>query len=253
MLLPDLQATFQHVTSTCASLHPLNNSYVVLIPKKEHATEPKDFRPISVVNAIQKIFSKILATRLQLILGTLIDESQTGFLKGRHITEGFLYVQQTIQYARLSNTPLAAFKDDTTKAFDTISWEYITHILQARGSPQTWISWIQNAVLEGHSLIIVNGLGGTRLELRRGVRQGDPISPYLFIFAMDFLARWVNKLVASGTWVLPWRHLKPCIFYADDSLFFLQPSFQQLQILKIVFIFFYTVLGLEVNLRNLTS
>jgi Reverse transcriptase (RNA-dependent DNA polymerase) len=117
----------------------------------------------------------------------MTHNSQTAFLRNRNIVQGFLYVQQTIQYARSSNTLLAVFKADISKAFDTVSWEFIIKIMEAKGFPTVWTIWIKQAILPGYTQIILNGLAGKRIILIRGVWQRDPISPYLFILAMDSL------------------------------------------------------------------
>jgi hypothetical protein len=78
------------------SLQPLNSSYVVLIPKLAGSTEPKDFCPINLIHGVQRIFSKILASRMQTVVDQLVDHNQTGFIRGRQITESFLYAQRVI-------------------------------------------------------------------------------------------------------------------------------------------------------------
>lgn len=121
VLLPDLHRVITRVLEDGLTLEQLNTSYIVLIPKKEDAKLPQDFRPISLVHGIQKIVSKILANRLQPIIPNIVNDSQTRFVKGRQITEGFLYAQHVVQCAKDSKIPIALFKADIHKAFDTVS------------------------------------------------------------------------------------------------------------------------------------
>jgi Reverse transcriptase (RNA-dependent DNA polymerase) len=96
--MPDLLATYNSVIHQPEQiLEPLNGSYIVMIPKKKDAIEPKDYRSISVLNTVERILSKILATRLQVHMSALLQPTQTGFLKGRHILEGFYYAQEIIE------------------------------------------------------------------------------------------------------------------------------------------------------------
>lgn len=116
----------------------------------------------------------------------------------------------------------------------------------------TWLSrilikWIQSAVLPRTSQIIINGLLGRKIELKRGVRQKNPLSLLLFIIAMDFLARYFAKLVATDTIRLPFNRMKTCLLYADNALFFIKPEIQQLQTLKIALTVFQKVSGLATN------
>lgn len=99
----------------------MDTSYILLIPKKKHPSTTLDYRPVSLIHAIQRIFSKILANRVQDKIRELVDEAQTGFVKSRQITDEFLYAQQLLVHANKSDIPMAIFKADIHKAFDTIS------------------------------------------------------------------------------------------------------------------------------------
>ncbi|KAJ4763154.1 RNA-directed DNA polymerase (reverse transcriptase)-related family protein [Rhynchospora pubera] len=115
------------------------------------------------------------------------------------------------------------------------------------GFPLTFIHWISFCVLQGYSRIIVNGLAGKKITLKRGVRQGDPLSPYLFILGMDFLSRWFVSLHQDGLLSLPFPNIQPCLLFADDALFFFRPSLAQSQTLKIFFAVFHQISGLKIN------
>lgn len=116
-------------------MNPLNDSYLVLLPKKEGAITTNDYRPISLINSVQKLFSKIMANRMRPLLQELISTNQTGFVKGRFINQGFLYAQEVVTMATAQKEKIAMFKADIFKAFDTLSWEFLEHILRAKGFP----------------------------------------------------------------------------------------------------------------------
>lgn len=155
-----------------------------------------------------------------------------------------------LHHAEQHNIPMAIFKSDIHKAFEKVNWEFIIEIMRQMGFPNSWVVWIKRAVLQGTSQVIINGLLGKKIILRRGVRQGDPISLVLFILAMDFLNRWFSKLVQSGAWSLPYHDMKPCLLYADDALLFLKPEIRSIQIIKIAFTVFKQISGLEINLHK---
>jgi Reverse transcriptase (RNA-dependent DNA polymerase) len=122
LILPDMFATYNAViTQPDQTLQPLNGSYIVMIPKKKNAIHPGDYIPISVVNAVQIIFSKILAMRLQPHMSGLLQPTQTGFLKGRHILEGFYYAQEIVTATTKQFKQIALFKADIYKAFDSLN------------------------------------------------------------------------------------------------------------------------------------
>lgn len=188
--------------------------------------------------------------RLQPRIEELVDASQTGFVKNKQITEGFIYTQHTLHHTHQQNIPLAIFKVDIRKAFDTVSWEYMLKIMQNMNFSSAWLTWIKNLVLSGTSQTLINGLLGKKLILKRGVRQGDPVSPYLFIISMDFLSRWFQRLRDTGAICLPFPGMKPCLLYADDALLFLKLYLRHMHILKIAFTTFHQISGLEVNFQK---
>lgn len=250
LLIPDIFQVLNHVVTTGGELRPLNTSYIVLLPKTESPTKPNDFRPISLLHGIQKIFSKILANRLRDHIHYLLLDVQTGFQKGRQMVESYIYAQQVLHHCRVSKTPVALFKLDIRKAFDTINWEFILQTMRQLGFPINWINWIEHAVLQGSSQVIINGLLGKRIVLKRGVRQGDPLSPQLFIIAMDFFARYLQQLNEIGAIQLPYGNMRPCLLYADDALLFFKPDQNQARAIKIALLVFQHVSGLSINLQK---
>lgn len=120
------------------------------------------------------------------------------------------------------------------KAFDTLSWDFLEKVLMAKGFPLNWIQCIRGGVLTGVSRVLINLVTGKKIILRRGLRQGDSLLPYLFILAMDFLSVWTEKLASIGLLHTPFTQCKPCLLFADDTLFIITPKRQQLQFLKII-------------------
>lgn len=133
VLSQDIYATLHSVTQLHTPLYPLNSSYIILLPKKEALLSTNDFRPINLLHGIQKIFSKILADRLQGHIQDLVEEAQSGFIKNRQITEGFVYAKQVLHCTHTKKLPLGIFKADIKKAYDTISWSFLLKILKRVG------------------------------------------------------------------------------------------------------------------------
>ncbi|KAJ1275668.1 hypothetical protein BS78_05G153400 [Paspalum vaginatum] len=197
-------------------LERINRSYLVLLPKKPAALEMTDFRPICLQNSSVKIVSKVLTTRLQGVIGKLIHLDQTGFLKGRSISENFVYAMELVQCCHKRRLPTLVLKLDFAKAFDTVQWPALMDVLAARGFSQKWRGWVHHLLSSSKTAILLNGCPGPWFEYKRGLRQGDPISPYLFLLVADVLQR----LIAEDGLLHPIQQHMPAAFlqYADDTL-----------------------------------
>ena len=174
-------------------LERINRSYMVLIPKKPGAVAVDAFRPICLQNCSIKILSKMLTRRLQKEIGNLIDLHQTGFLKGRSISETFVFAAELIQTCNKRRLPTLVLKLDFAKAFDTVIWESLDTILKARGFHDRWCAWMRDILSSSKSAVLVNGCPGPWITCKWGLRQGDPLSPYLFLLVADSLQAMIRS------------------------------------------------------------
>jgi hypothetical protein len=209
----------------CEHLSKINGAQVILIPKVEVAADLKDFRPISLIHSFAKLFMKVLALRLSGYIDKLISASQSAFIKGRCIQDNFIYVRGLARHYHRTKTPACLLKLDISKAFDTVSWEYMLQMLNRRGFSTRWTNWLAAVLKTSSSVVMMNGCQGQRINHSRGLRQGDPLSPYLFILAMDVLSRIFDIATVEG-------HLTPLrgrqarmrlSLYADDVMIFTNP------------------------------
>jgi Reverse transcriptase (RNA-dependent DNA polymerase) len=139
----------------------------VLILKKTDAQSPEDFKPISLINSIHKIFSKIMANGIK---GIQFHQCRKFCARKKYYGGIFIYAQEIIARAKMQHQPITLLKADIYKAFDMISSNFIDQILKAKGFPIEWAALIQRAILQGTSRVILNSVGGKSIKLSRGVR-----------------------------------------------------------------------------------
>ena len=219
---------------------------ITLIPKKDKdKSYLKNWRPISLLNVDYKIAAKILASRLKRHLSDLVDPDQTGFIKGRFIGENIRLIADLLQYTHAKEIPGLLLLIDFEKAFDSLEWSFIYKALSLFGFGDNYIRMVKTLYSDICSCVINNGHASEFFNLERGVRQGCPLSPLLFILSVELLAIAVRK-----TETIEGIQVKDTVFkmsqFADDTTFFVANEKSAKAVLKLLQDFRYCS-GLKVN------
>ncbi|MFS7918598.1 putative RNA-directed DNA polymerase [Helianthus anomalus] len=230
-----------------------NSSFVALIAKCGDPQELTNFRPISLVGSLYKIISKVLANRLKQVINEISSPTQSAFVGGRYILDGPLIVGETVAWAKKSHSKILIFKVDFAKAYDTLNWKFLYRMMEKMNFPHRWIEWIKGCLKSGMGSVLVNGSPTSEFKFKRGLRQGDPLSPFLFVIAMEIVSMLLNMASSLGLFhgcQLPnggpnISHL--C--YADDVLFIGEWSEENVLALNRLLRWLSLVTGLNIN-RN---
>ncbi|XP_019225393.1 PREDICTED: uncharacterized protein LOC109206976 [Nicotiana attenuata] len=215
---------------TLEMLKILNHTVITIIPKSSHATNVGDYRPIAGCNTIYKVISKMLCNRLREILPTLIAANQSAFIAGRTIVQNVLICQDLVRlYKRKNTTQSCLIKIDLRKTYDSIEWSFVEEMLHAMNFPQRFIKWIMACITTTKYSIAINGGLYRNIVGKRGLRQGDPISPLLFVICMEYLTRILNKVadMREFGYHTKCRGIKlNHLCFADDILLFCKGNYQ---------------------------
>ena len=204
----------------------LNETLVSLIPKCPNPESLSHYRSISLCNSVYKIVTKILVARIRPLLNRLVSPVQTAFVPGRRGTDNVLIAQELFHALdkKKGKMGFMAVKLDLEKAYDQLEWSFIYRVLQAFHFPPKIIKIIMSCITSVSTSILVNGGVLERFEPSRGIRQGDPLSPYIFILCMEYLGHLIEQKCVNGDWVplkafkdnLGFSHL----LFADDIILF---------------------------------
>nr|GEU49601.1 RNA-directed DNA polymerase, eukaryota [Tanacetum cinerariifolium] len=180
-----------------------NSSFIALIPKIPNPNLINDFRPISLIGSMYKIIAKILANRLVGVLDDIVNETQSAFIANRQILDGPFILNEVLQWCKMKKKQALIFKVDFEKAYDSVRWDFLDEVLRKFGFRDKWCKWIKCCLTSSRGSIIVNGSPTEEFQFGRGLKQGDPLSPLLFILIMESLHLSFQRIVdAAPTGVL---------------------------------------------------
>jgi exonuclease III len=222
---------------------------ISLLPKQDKDINYiKNWRPITILNTDYKILTKIMANRLKKILPTIINPDQTGFVLNRQIGENIRIVYDVMNYCNSNNIEGVMAFLDFEKAFDSISWEYLIHVLKSFGFCDYFINWVKIFYTQTNSSVMNNGYISSRFDLKRGIRQGCPISAYLFILCVELLAIEIRKSnLVEGLEInnVEYKILQ----FADDTVLLLK-NYESLRNVLPILTNFYKISGLKLNVQK---
>ncbi|GJZ80890.1 RNA-directed DNA polymerase, eukaryota [Tanacetum coccineum] len=230
-----------------------NALFITLIPKMQDAKLVKDFRPISLIGSFYKIVAKILANRLSLVISTLVSDVQSAFISNRQILDGPFILNELISWCKTKKSKIMVFKVDFEKAFDSVKWDFLDNLLGKFGFGTKWRGWIKGCLTSSMGSILVNGSPTAEFKFHKGLKQGDPLSPFLFILVMESLHFSFNQVLDAGLFKgvridnsLSLSHL----FYADDAVFIGKWDKSNLITLVNMLKCFFLASGLKINIHK---
>ena len=191
---------------------------ITLSFKRGDRLDPRNWRPITLLNVDYKIASRVIAGRLLKVIHLVVSGDQTCGVPGRFIGENVSLLRDVVHYASSSGTPVAILSLDQEKAFDRVDWGFMKSTLVAMGFGPSFISWVNLFYFHVQSSVNVNGYLSPFFPLSRGVRQGCPLSPLLYVLVSEVLAVNIRRNPRISGLSLPgFPPLSPISQYADDT------------------------------------
>ncbi|RVW70775.1 Elongation factor 1-gamma [Vitis vinifera] len=219
------------------------------------AEDLRDFRPISLVGGLYKLLAKVLANRLKKVMGKVVSSTQNAFVEGRQILDAALIANEAIDSMLKNKESGVLCKLDIEKAYDHLNWNFLLSVLQRMGFGERWTGWISWCISTATFSVLINGTPEGFFNSSRGLRQGDPLSPYLFVIGMEAFSRLIHRAVRGG-------FLSGCrikgrrgdgalvshLLFADDTLVFCDSSQDEMAYLSWLLMWFEALSGLRINL-----
>ena len=189
-----------------------------MIPKDENnLTTLSNWRPITLLNVDYKILAKVIAKRIESVLPKLIHSDQTGFIKGRFIGQNVRLLNDLLEYTDVKKIPGILLFIDFEKAFDTIEWPFIQNVLRHFNFGQVIRKWVSILYSDVENAVINGGYMTNYFKVSRGVRQGCPLSPLLFVLGVEILAQKIRQSTGCQGIKLPQSVEAKISQFADDT------------------------------------
>lgn len=231
-----------------------NATILSMVPKFPGASKVTEFRPISCLNTIYKVISRLMVKRLKTMLPSLILPCQTAFVEGRLLLENTVLASELINgYHKNKGTKKITIKVDIAKAFDTLSWDFLFSCLQGLGVPYKFLHWLSSCICTTNFMVGYNGTVNGYFKGTRGLRQGDPLSPYLFVIAMNCLSHMLNDVASQSQLKFHPKCKKiklTHMSFADDLLIFIEGNIESVQCVLQVLKEFEDRSGLAVSMQK---
>ncbi|XP_028053421.1 uncharacterized protein LOC114257814 [Camellia sinensis] len=232
----------------------LNSSFIALIPKNENPASLNEYRPINLVGSMYKILAKILSNRLKQVLPRIISETQSAFMRGRNILDGILIANEIVDGWNKARGCGIVLKLDFHKAYDSVNWEFLFSILFNFGFGPKWMSWMKECVASIRTSVLVNRSPTPKFCPQRGLRQGDPLSPFLFIIVAEtlniLLGRAKNLGLIKGASVGPSGLQITHLQFADDTILFCEADWAKIVNIKRILRCFEVLSGLRIKFKK---
>uniref|UniRef100_A0A453BP67 Reverse transcriptase domain-containing protein n=1 Tax=Aegilops tauschii subsp. strangulata TaxID=200361 RepID=A0A453BP67_AEGTS len=233
----------------------INQAFVTLLPKSPTALEVRDFRPISLIHSFPKLVAKVMSLRVAPEMTNTVGTHQSTFIQGRCLHDNYMLVQGTVRWLQSTKRPALMLKLDITKAFDTADWAFLLEVLRHLGFRDKWIAWVAGLLASSSTRVLLNGVPGEVIYNKRGFRQGDPVSPLLFVMVMSCLHALLNHAAESGVLapLAPTGLRNRTSIFADDVVTFIRPGAQSIQACSLLLQDFGKASGLHTNLGKCSA
>lgn len=231
-----------------------NETHVRLILKHTSAKKVGDYRPIALCNVFFKIISKMLSIRLKPILEEVISENQSAFTSGRAISDNVLITHEVLNYLKNSQAQvkcMVAVKTDMSKAYDRVEWKFLDQVMERMGFHEIWRNWVMQCISTVSYSYLINDTAQGSAIPQRGIRQGDPLSPYFFILCGEVLLGLCTKEKKEGT-LRGTKVARHCpavnhLLFADDTMFFSQATIDNCSTLQQILLQYEEASGQRIN------
>jgi hypothetical protein len=232
-------------------LYRLNFGMIILLQKAPDADVIQKYRPICLLQVLYKWLTKVATLRVEPFMNKLISPCQTAFIKRRNIMDGVMSLHEILHEAKRKKQQGVVLKLDFEKAYDKVDWNYLMKCISQKGFCEEWCTRINGIIRDGTLCVKINNTRGKDFRSHRGVRQGDPFSPFLFNIAAEGLAKMIAQaqeaklvtglvphLIENGVVILQ---------YADDTILLIQDDMEQIIHMKLILYMFEAMSGLKIN------